>query len=76
MNITFNQVCVSCRTCVGTNEENADSGNSRQPANISKLMTQVGEATDELFCFFFQAKNDKKSKQIILQPLHDNSRMK
>lgn len=49
---------------MGTNEENADSGNSRQPANISKLMTQVGEATDMLlfFCFFFSGK-ERQEKQ-------------
>lgn len=48
VNIMLNQVCVSFSMCVGTNEaswetneEKADSKNSRQPATISKLTTQV-----------------------------------
>lgn len=68
MNTMFNQVCASCRMYVGTNEasqetneENADSKNSRRPANISQLMTEVGK---ELSCwYFFHAKKDEKRRE-------------
>lgn len=68
MNTMFNQVCVSCRMNVGTNEasqetneDNADSKNSRRPANISQLMTEVGK---EPPCWdYFQAKKDKKRRE-------------
>lgn len=76
VNIKLNQVCVSVSMCVGTNEaswetneEKADSKNSRQPATISKLTTQV-------LWLFFQAEKEKKSEPIVLKPLHSNGRMK